>query len=141
MARGIAVINGRNFSHQDIVFNIGGVPTTSLSNISLTYRKIREFSYGAQELPVGYGDGRDEPVELTFELSKIEAEAIASASPNNNVTSIAPFDIPLTAINPSNPVLKTVKNVLITEWAESSDVDTTDIKVSFTAIASHVITI
>ena len=72
MARGIALINGKNISHQALVVVIGGVPVTSISDISATENQIKEFSYGTQQLPVGYGEGELEPVELTFTLSKTD---------------------------------------------------------------------
>ena len=134
---GIALINGQNHSHKQIVFPIGGVPITSMSDLSITETTNREFSYGNQALPVGYGDGRDEPVDITFSLSKKDADSIAFASPGNRPTKLAPFDIPITFTNPSSPRFTIVKNVLIQNLVEDSDMDTTDIRVTFTCQASH----
>jgi len=135
---GIALINGRSFAHQDIVFNIGGVPIVSLSDISTTKSRIREFSYGTQPEPVAYGDGKKNAPEITFTMSKTDADALEFASPGNDVLNLAPFDIPLTAANTANVKFKIFKNVLITQAEETSDEDTTDIKVSFTAMCSHI---
>ena len=60
------------------------------------------------------------------------------ASPDNNVLSLAPFDIPLTVTNPEAPRFKILKNVMIQTTEESSDEDTTDIKVAYTCICSHI---
>lgn len=138
MARGIAVINGKNIAHQDLVVVIGGVPILSISDISSTKNQLKEFSWGTQELPVGYGTGKKEAVELTFTMSKKDSDALNFASPNNDVLDLAPFDIPLTVINPEAPRLKIFKNILIQSTEESSDEDTTDIKVAYTCICSHI---
>lgn len=135
---GIALINGKNFSHQDLNFPIGGVPMTSLSDLTINKTRVREFSYGTQPEPVGYGDGKKNAPELTFTLSKTDADALELASPNNDVQDLPPFNIPLTADNGVSPKLKIIKNVLITGAEESSDEDTTDIKVAFTAVCSHI---
>lgn len=135
---GIALINGRNFAHQDLSFNIGGVPITSLSDLSTSKSKIREFSYGTQEEPVGYGNGKKNAPEITFTISKTDADALELASPGNDMLNLDPFDIPLTAEHPTTPRFKIFKNVLITQADESSDQDTTDIKVACTAICSHI---
>lgn len=134
----VALINGRNFAHQDLTLNIGGVPIVSLSDITTTKSRIREFSYGTQNEPVGYGDGKKNAPEITFTMSKTDADALELASPNNDVLELDPFDIPLTAANPTTPRFKILKNVLITQTEESSDEDTTDIKVQFTAMCSHI---
>ena len=65
---GKALINGKTFSHQDLNFPIGGVPMTSLSDISINRTRVREFSYGTQPEPVGYGDGKKNAPEITFLL-------------------------------------------------------------------------
>jgi len=138
MARGIAVINGRNIAHQDLIIQIVGVPITSISDISSTKNQIKEFSYGTQELPVGYGIGKKEAPELTFTMSKKDADALELGSPNKDLLDILPFDIPLTVNNPEAPRFKIIKNILIQTVEENSDEDTTDIKVQFTCVCSHI---
>jgi len=134
---GTALINGQNHSHKQIVFNVGGVPLTSLSDLTITEAKNREFSYGAQGLPVGYGDGKDEPVEVSFTLSKKDSDNLRFASPGRKQNNLPPFDIPMTLTNPSAPRFTIIKNVLIQSVEMTSDEDTTDIKESYTCIASH----
>ncbi len=134
---GVALINGKNFVHSDIIFQIGGVPILSLSNLQMTSKKQKDFSYGTGNLPVGYGIGRNEPVDVTFELSMTDGIAIDRASEGNDSLNLDPFDIPITFANSSNASLIILKNVMITEVQRSSDTDTTDIKWSYTAIASH----
>lgn len=136
--RGIANINGRNYAHQDILANIGGVPVVSISDISISKSQIKEFSYGTQELPVGYGIGKKNAVELTFTISKNDADSIEFASPNNDMLDLGSFDIPITGTLSTNPRFKIIKNVLITNVEETSDEDTTDIKVAITTICSHI---
>lgn len=133
-----ALINGRNYSHKDIVFPIGGSPITSLSNLEITDRSVREFSFGTGSEPVGYGDGRDEPVDITFTLSMSDAVALEKASPDQNPNRLSPFDIPITFLNPGKPRLVTIKNVLIMEHSTTSDTDTTDIKTAYTCQASGI---
>lgn len=132
-----ALINGQNFSHTQIVFNVGGVPLLSLSDISLTKTAQREFSYGTSRKPVGYGDGRDEPGDLTFTLSQTDANALVAASPDNDPTRLAPFNIPLTLLNASKPTNISIKNVLIQSYEVASEIDNKDIKMTFTAQVSH----
>jgi hypothetical protein len=138
MARGIAVINGRNIAHQDLVIQIAGVPITSISDISTNKTQVKEFSYGTQELPVGYGIGKKEAPELTFTMSKKDADALQGGSPNRDILDLAPFDIPLTVTSEDAPRFSIIKNILIQGVEESSDEDTTDIKVAFTCVCSHI---
>lgn len=135
----VALINGNNFTHKQIVFNVGGVPIVSLSNLSITESKIKEFSYGTGDFPVGHGVGRNEQVDVTFEISMADFKALTRATDSKNILDLDLFDIPVTLLNPSNGWGFTIKNVSITETSPSSDVDTTDIKVSITAIASHIL--
>lgn len=133
-----ALIDGQNFTHQQIVFNVGGVPLLSLSDISLTKSTQREFSYGTSKLPVGYGDGRDEPGDLTFTLSLTDGRALVKASPDGDPTRLAPFNIPVTLLNEAKPLNVSVKNVLIQSYELTSDVDNKDIQMSFTSQFSHI---
>ena len=133
----LALINGKNFSHQQLVFNVGGVPLISLSDIDINTASQREFSFGTSKLPVGYGDGRDEPGDLTFTLSLSDARSLIAASPENNPNRLAPFPIPLTLLNVAKPTLFIIKNVLIQSNQITSDVDNKDIKMAFTAQFTH----
>lgn len=135
----VALINGNNFTHKQIVFPIGGVPIASLSNLSVTEKTLKEFSYGTGSLPVGIGVGRDEAVEVTFEISMTDFKALQQAAPEKNIRSLDGFDIPVTFLNPSNLWGCVIKNVNITETNPSHDTDTTDIKVAITAISSHIV--
>lgn len=133
----VALINGRNFVHKDIVFNWGGVPITSLSNLSMDSSKTREFSYGTGNLPVGYGDGHKQAEAVSFEISMTDYIALTRATDTGDVKDLDPVDIPVTFLNTSNPAGVVIKNVLVTEDNFSSETDNTDIKISVTAIASH----
>lgn len=132
-----ALINGQNFTHQQIILNVGGVPLLSLSDISLTKTAQREFSYGTSKKPVGYGDGRDEPGDFTFTLSMTDGRALVAASPDNDPTQLAPFNVPMTLLNVAKPTSISIKNVLIQSYEITSDVDNKDIKMSFTSQVSH----
>ena len=48
------------------------------------------------------------------------------------------FDIPVTIANTTNVYSMTIKNFMFKEDSVTSDVDTTDIKVSCNGIASHI---
>ena len=133
----IALINGKSYSHSNIVFQIAGVPILSLSDISATSSQVKEFNYGTGALPVSYGIGKKNPGDLTFTLSLNDVHALELSSPNGDIKDLAPFDIPLTILNGVTPYLRTFKNVMITEVGKTSDTETTDIKVSITAIYSH----
>jgi len=138
MAKGIALINGRNIAHQDIIFSIGGVPIVSLSDLTIDKSKEKGFSFGTQGDPVGYGIGKNNPVDVTFTISKKEDAALNAASPNRDVLDLSPFDIPLTTINLEAPRYDIIKNVLVMSTSYSSDEDTTDAKVQYTCIASGI---
>jgi hypothetical protein len=132
-----ALILGRSFSHADLFINIGGVPIVSISDITVKRAKQKEFGYGTGTLPVGYGEGKYEPVEVSFTMDKVEAENLNDAAPGKDVLRLAPFDMPITSIGPV-PRLIVIKNIMIQDTEETSDVDTKIIKAKFTAIASHV---
>ena len=132
-----ALINGQNFTHQQIVFNVGGVPLLSLSDITITKTATREFSYGTSKLPVGYGDGRDEPGALTFTLSLTNGRDLIAASPEADPSRLAPFNIPLTLLNEAKPTNFSIKNILIQSYEVTSDIDNKDLKMSFTCIFTH----
>lgn len=133
----VALINGKNFVHKDIVFNYGGVPILSLSSLEVTETVQKEFSYGTGGKPVGYGEGRDEPVQVSFEISMTDFLSLQRAAGKNGIKRLPPQDIPVTFANSANPAGLVVKNVMITEDSFSSDIDTLDVKVPITAISSH----
>lgn len=133
-----ALINGQNFTHQQIVFNIAGVPLLSLSDLTITGATQREFSFGTSKKPVGYGDGRDEPVEVSFTLSMTDANALIAASPDGDPNRLVPFNIPVTFLNEAKPTLRTIKNLMLQSNEMASDVDNKDIKMAFTGQATHI---
>ena len=133
----VALINGQNYTHKQIVFNVGNVPLVSLSNIDIDMPSQREFSFGTSKLAVGYGDGHSEPGALTFTLSMTDGRALVNASPENNPNELAPFNIPVTFLNEPKPWLISIKNVLITGHKITSDTENKDIKMEFTAIFTH----
>jgi len=133
---GIAIINGRNIAHQDIVFSIGGVPIVSLSDLTIDESTEKAFSWGTQGDPVGYGVGKNNQVDLTFTISKKDHDSLRAASPGRDVKKLAPFDIPLTTINIEAPRFDIIKSVLVQSTSYSSDIDNTDTKVQYTCIAA-----
>ena len=133
---GIALINGRNVAHQDIVFSIGDVPIVSLSDLTIEKSQEKDFSYGTQEEAVGWGKGKKNPVELTFTISKKDDAALNAASPRRDVLNLAPFDIPLTTINVEPPRFDIIRNVHVKSTSYTTDEDTTDAKVQYTCVAS-----
>lgn len=132
---GVALINGRNYSHKDTVMNLGGVPLASFSDFTIDEGAKREFSRGSGNLPVGYGEGPDDDVAFTFTISMKDEIALRRAI--GDPKRLAPFDVPITFNNPSDYAGVVVKNVLILKIGKTSSVDTTDIKAQFTCIASH----
>lgn len=132
-----ALINGQNFTHQQIVFNVGGVPLLSLSDLTMTKTAQREFSFGTSKLPVGYGNGRDEPGDLSFTLSMTDGRALIKASAEGDPTNLEPFNIPLTFLNAAKPTNFSIKNILILSYEIATDVDNKDIKIAYTCQFSH----
>jgi len=137
MAR-VALVNGKNYVHKDIVFNYGGVPVVSLKNLDISGSTIKEFSYGTGSLPVGYGEGRDEPVEVSFTISMTDFLSLQRAAGQGGIRSLSPVDIPVTFANSAAPAGLIVKNFMCKEDSFSSDTDTTDIEVPVSGQASHV---
>ena len=135
----LALINGKQYSHAEIVFQVSGVPLVSMSDLTFSQTQDKTFNHGTGELAVSYGIGKKNPAEVTFTLALNEVQALEAASPNNEILDIAPFDIPVTIPNGTNVYSMIIKNFMFTEQSTSSDVDTTDIKVSFTGTASHIV--
>lgn len=138
MAKAIALVNGKNFVHKDIIFNYGGVPVLSLSSLDASEKTIKEFSYGTGSLPVGIGEGRDEAVEVNFEISMTDFISLRRAAGVGGIRRLGVVDIPVTFANSENPSGLVIKNFAATENSFSSDIDTTDIKVPIVGIASHI---
>jgi hypothetical protein len=134
---GVALIGGRNFTHKDIIFNLGGVPLNSMSDISIGEGAKREFTWGTGSLPYGYGEGPDDPVSFTFTLNQTDTMSLRRAV--GDIKRLNPFDVPVTFANPSNPAGVTIKNVLIQKIDQDSTSENTDIKVKFTAQATHLV--
>lgn len=132
-----ALILGKQFSHQDLYINIGGVPIVSISDINVDRGRQREFSYGTGKYPTGYGDGKMEPVDLSFTMSKVESDALHRASPGKDVLNLAPFDMPITATGPV-PTLIVIKNILLQKVSEKSDTETKEIKHVYTGQAASI---
>ena len=135
-AQAAALINGQNYSHNQIIFNYGGVPLLSLSSLEVNCKTLKEFSYGTSNVPVGFGEGRDEPAEVSFEISMAEFLALQRAAGGKGIRGLSPQDIPVTFANPGGPAGLVIKNFMVSEDSFSSDIDNTDIKVPITGIAS-----
>ena len=133
----VALLNGKSFTHKGIVFNWGGVPITSLSNLDVNWSAMKGFNWGTGALPDSIGEGRYEQVELSFEISMTDFKALTQAVVSKNLLDLDLTDIPVTLLNGANTWGFTIKNVAVTENSFSTDVDTLDIKVPITAIASH----
>lgn len=138
---GTVLLNGRAYSHDQIVFNMFGVPITSLSDIDISTSEEKGFNYGTGKYAVSWGTGKKNPVELSFTISKNEGVALENVADENDIKNFLPFDIPVTFLNPQGPQIKVIKNVLIQSYSEKSSVDNTDIKYEIKAIASHINTL
>jgi len=135
----VALINGKAYSHADIVFNVAGVPIASLDSLTINTGKLKNFHYGVGDLPVSYGEGKKTPIEMTFKISMVDGVAWENAISSKDLNDSPLFDIPVTYLNEGKPRLEIYKNILIQSANKSSDTETTDIMLDITAIASNVI--
>ena len=134
----VTLINGKSYSHDQIVFQMFGVPILSLSDLSMNTSQEKGYNYGTTQNPISYGVGKKNPVEVSFTMSKNDYEALASSAIENDVLNFDIFDIPLTFLNPQAPTTDVLKNVLLTGVDTSSSEGDMDTKVAFTAIATHI---
>ena len=62
----VALVNGRSYSHTDIIANIGGVPVLSISNLTINDTQDKSFSHGTSRLAVAYGEGKKNATEISI---------------------------------------------------------------------------
>lgn len=140
----IGLTLGKAYSHAGrIVQVIPGVPSISVSEISWDVTSGRDFNYGTGKQPYSWGEGHDQPVPVTFKMSKtdfmtIQASTISSTNPQGNVLRLAPFNILCTDTHPQLPVNNTLVDFLIQNFKEGSAKDDKDIMVEISGICREV---
>lgn len=134
----MALEHGQAYCHETIVFQIGGAPMLTLTNIRWKKSRIKGFNYGTGIDPVSYGTGHKNPVEGSFQISKSDLVRLEDGQPDKDITNIIPFDIPVTNALVQKPRQDTLKNVLILGEEQTSETGNTDIMSTIEFQASDV---
>lgn len=86
------IVNGTNYSWNDIKLVLFGVPVIGISKIEYKSKQTKENNYGMGAEPVSRGLGNKE-YEGSIDLYVDEWKRIIAAAPNRDPLDIAPFDI------------------------------------------------
>ncbi len=135
---------GKAYSHAGrIVQVVPGVPFISVEEISWDVTSGRDFNYGTGKQPYSWGEGHDQPVPVTFKMSKtdfmtLQASTVSSTNQDGNVLRLAPFNILCTDTHPQLPVNNTLVDFLIQNFKESSTKDDKDIMVEISGVCREV---
>jgi hypothetical protein len=88
----IPLINGINYSWGNIKMILFGVPIIGITKIDYKRTQKKDNNYGWGYEPISRGYGNIE-YEASIEIYQDELKRIIASAPNNDVLSIAPFDI------------------------------------------------
>lgn len=88
----MALINGVNYSWQDVRLVLFGVPVRGITKIEYKAKQNKMNNYGVGIEPISRGYGNKE-YEGSIELYLDEWKAIIAASPNTDPTAIDAFSI------------------------------------------------
>ncbi|WP_400192815.1 hypothetical protein [Hymenobacter sp. B81] len=113
------MINGKEYSYQDIQATMLGRPVAGLTAIEYGEKADRKFIWGTGRRPIAYANGQIE-ADGTLTLLQSEFEALTRGlRPGQSVTTIPPFDIIVMYIpDEENPVIvkDVLKSVLLLEF-------------------------
>lgn len=134
----MAIINGKNFVHSQIIVNILEVPVASVSEISYAEEQTKENTFGTSPRPVGRGAGAiDASGSIT--ISMTDVEKIRDVAPGGSLLRIEPFTISVTFLNTGGrTVTHKLKDCEFTTDGVTSSQGDTDVTMSFDLIMSKV---
>ena len=108
----VPIVNGTNYSWNNIKLVLFGVPVIGITKIEYKEKQNKENNYGMGENPVSRGIGNKE-YEGSIEIYVDELKRIIDASPNRNPLDIPPFDVQViyggTRVTPNVDVLQAVE--------------------------------
>lgn len=135
------MINGVRPAWANMKVNILGRTVTGIVKVSFASARKKENQYGAGDQVDHRGYGNREP-EFSITLYKYEVEAIlALLAPGQDLTDIAPFDIPIQWLVNGNPQIQKViiKDIEFTKQSIDTSQGDTKIEVPLECICSQVI--
>ena len=133
----VPLINGKAYEYADIIFDILGVPTPSISSIDYDEEQEKKNNFGAGHYAVSRGKGTRD-VKVSFTMSMNDTEALRDAALNGSLLSIPMFDIIIVFGNPQKPERHIIKNFEFTKDGVSGTTGDTDMKYKHDGIASHI---
>jgi hypothetical protein len=132
-----ALINGKAYDYQSIIFIVLGVPVPSVTEINYTQEEDDKMNFGTGQLPVSIGYGAINS-KGDISISMNDVEAIRKVAVDGSMLKIPPFDILVVYGNPQNPVRHIIKNAKITNDGVEAKQGDTDIVTKFNFICSHI---
>lgn len=139
--QGIPMINGVRPAWANMRMNVLGRTVTGISSLNFKSKMKKENNYGAGQKVDHRGYGNEEP-EASFTLYFYEVEAILGLlQPGQNLTHIAPFDIPVEWLDSAGTVIKkiVIKDYEFTETGLDTKQGDTKLEVPCGGICSDVI--
>jgi len=88
----VPLINGINYHWGNIKLILFGIPVIGITSIKYARKQKKENNYGWGYEPISRGYGNVE-YEASIEIYQDELKRIIQSAPNNDILSIAPFDI------------------------------------------------
>lgn len=122
------MINGKEYSWQDIQIAFLGRVVLGVTEVKYKEKTAREFIYGTGRKPIAYADGQtDSDGSLTILQSDFEAMVASAlaAYPGRTITTLPPFDLIVMFIpDMDNPkiVKDVIKDVLLGEYEKGGKV-------------------
>ena len=92
MIVGVPLINGVEYTHADIVFNILGIPVIGMTAIDYSDPQDITLNYGTGQHPVSRGFGAVKPT-ASVTLTMKEVQRLTNAAPGGKLQNIPDFDI------------------------------------------------
>lgn len=138
---GIPLINGQRPAWAQMRVNILGRPITGLVSIDYKSTRKKENHYGSGDEVDHRGYGNRE-YEVSLTLYKYEVDAIlALLGPGQDLTDVAPFDIPLQWLDQGNTKINglVIKDYEFTETGASSSQNDTKVEMPCGGICSKII--
>lgn len=138
---GTPLINGIRHSWANVRTNILGRTVQGISAISYEDKVEKANNYGAGQFPVSRGHGRYE-ASAKVTLKHYEVEAIHTAAlmaGASRLQDIAPFDIVVSYLNPSDKIVThVIRNCEFTNNKRELKEGDTNFETEFDLIVSHI---
>ncbi len=134
----VPIVNGVEYTHADIVLNIGGVPIVGLTSIDYSdlQAMTANFSTGHESTSVGFGQVENTGnITVTFKAM----QAIQLGAPNGKIQNIPFFEIGVNYLNESGILVRDVLNrCRFKGRAQSSETGNSEIPVTLELFVSKI---